>query len=130
MKEKRAWRAILAGKCPQCREGDLFPEPVYRSPLRMDAQCPRCGLQFEREPGFFYGAMYVSYALSVAIFMITVFVLYFLAGDPGLQTYIITITSVALILYPFTYRYSRILFIYIFGDMHYRPEKAQPEQTK
>lgn len=128
MKEKKVWLAVLQGKCPQCRQGDLFPESILKSPLKMNEDCPKCGLHYEREPGFFYGAMYVSYALSVAIFIATVIILYFVIGDPSLTTYIVTISVVALMLYPFTYRYSRILFIYAFGDTHYQPEKA--EQAK
>ena len=83
----------------------------------MHKHCPSCGLEYEGEPGFFYGAMYVSYALSVAIFLCTVFVLYFFFGDPGLAVYIITVSVVALILYPFTFRYARILYIYLFRSI-------------
>lgn len=125
MKERKIWRAVIEGKCPQCREGNMFPEPIYTSPLKMNTHCPKCDLQFEREPGFFYGAMYVSYALSVAIFITTLAILYVLFDDPGLVTYIVSITIVALILYPFTYRYSRIIFIYIFGDTRHNSEKTK-----
>ena len=31
----------------------------------MHATCPECGLLFEREPGYFVGAMYISYGLAV-----------------------------------------------------------------
>lgn len=32
----------------------------------MNRACPVCGIVFEREPGYFLGAMYFSYGLGVA----------------------------------------------------------------
>ena len=52
---------ILKRVCPRCRQG-----PVFDSPWVMNEDCPRCGLDFDRgEPGYFTGAMYVSYALAI-----------------------------------------------------------------
>ncbi|XOV95090.1 MAG: DUF983 domain-containing protein [Bacteroidota bacterium] len=86
---------------------------------KMNETCSNCGLKYELEPGFFYGAMYVSYTISVAIFITTVFVLYWVAGDPSLTTYILTITGVSLLLYPINLRYSRVLFLHVFGGVKY-----------
>jgi Protein of unknown function (DUF983) len=33
----------------------------------MHERCPACGLKFEREEGYFLGAMYISYGLALAI---------------------------------------------------------------
>jgi hypothetical protein len=30
----------------------------------MDAQCPKCGLGYYPEPGFYYGAMFISYIIT------------------------------------------------------------------
>jgi len=49
-------------KCPRCGVGSL-----YVKPFRMRAQCAHCGLQFEREQGYFVGAIYLNYAATVAI---------------------------------------------------------------
>ena len=89
----------------------------------MRDNCPDCDLKFEREPGFFYGAMYVSYALSVGIFLVTAFILYFVAGDPSVNTYIITVAAVATLLYPLNFRYSRVIFLNIFGGVKYNPSR-------
>jgi hypothetical protein len=35
---------------------------MYRS-------CPKCGADFVKEPGFYFGASYVSYALTIAIWV-------------------------------------------------------------
>lgn len=123
MKKRSAIQAALQGKCPRCREGDMFTDSALnlKSFGRTYEFCPKCELQFEQEPGFFYGAMYVSYALSVGIFLATVFVLYVFFNDPGLEVYVTSVALMALILYPLIFRYSRIIFIYLFGGIRYDP---------
>ncbi|HTS65189.1 MAG TPA: DUF983 domain-containing protein [Candidatus Acidoferrales bacterium] len=59
------WSAILHGRCPRCRKGAIYRLPVWRGYLSMYERCPECGLKFEREPGYFLGAMYVSYLVSI-----------------------------------------------------------------
>ena len=59
-------------RCPLCGEGKLF-----RGWLRMNAECPHCGLKFEREPGFFLGSIYINYGLTALIAAITYPVLLF-----------------------------------------------------
>ncbi len=54
-------RLLFRHRCPRCRTGR-----VYGGLVRMNRTCPDCGLAFEREPGYFLGAMYFSYALAVA----------------------------------------------------------------
>jgi uncharacterized protein (DUF983 family) len=49
-------------RCPRCGAGRLF-----RKPFRMYELCPRCALKFEREQGYFIGAIYINYAATVAI---------------------------------------------------------------
>jgi hypothetical protein len=44
--------AIVAQRCPRCLEW-----PVFATLFRRHARCPACGLRFEREPGYFTGAM-------------------------------------------------------------------------
>lgn len=103
----------------------MFQYPLYNLGkfYKMHERCPHCDHQFEMEPGYFYGAMYVSYALSVGIFLTTVFVLYVFMDDPELSTYIATVVVVALLLYPINFRYSRILFAHVFGGVKYDPSK-------
>ena len=51
--------------CPRCRRGRIFRAPFWRGILAMHERCPECGLKFEREPGYFVGAMYIAYALML-----------------------------------------------------------------
>ena len=57
--------AILHGVCPRCRKGAIYRRPMFRAWLDIHDRCPVCGLRFEREQGYYLGAMYFSYALSV-----------------------------------------------------------------
>ncbi len=82
--------------------------------------CPTCELRFEVEPGFFFGAMYISYVFSVALVAAIGLVLYWL-GDPDLWTYILIVSVGLLLFYPAMFRYSRILFLHIFGGIRYDP---------
>ena len=60
---KAAWQA----KCPRCRIGHVYQGPAYGLKVqKMNSHCEYCGLRYEREPGYFYGAMYVTYAFSIA----------------------------------------------------------------
>ncbi len=46
----------------------------------MNDNCPHCGLKFEREQGYFIGAMYVNYAATVLIAVPGFFLLDVYAG--------------------------------------------------
>ena len=122
MAKKSAWSAILDHKCPRCREGDIFMYSLRERPtkfIKTHKNCPHCDLAYEREPGFFFGAMYVSYALTMAIFLGSTFILYFFFGDPSLATYIITVVGGVIVLTPVVFRYSRTLYLHAFGGVKY-----------
>ncbi|MGB3617761.1 MAG: DUF983 domain-containing protein [Catalinimonas sp.] len=116
--------AILHERCPRCRQGKVFEYPIsrYDKFTRMHERCPHCGLRFEREPGEFYGAMYVSYAFSVALFVAVFVVLYVVFNDPAIWIYIVTVVGLNLALIPVFFRYSRMLYLHLFSGIRYRPE--------
>ncbi|MDF3079305.1 MAG: hypothetical protein K0S09_3194 [Sphingobacteriaceae bacterium] len=120
--------AALHAKCPRCRRGDMFNGPMYGLKLqKMNETCPHCKLRFEREPGYFYVAMFISYALNVAQ-MVTVGVLtYLITGNvenPFL--YMATIFPMVFILAPFNYRFSRVALLYwMTPKLHYIPEMSK-----
>ena len=122
---KSAFCGILEGRCPQCRQDHLFVHSTYHLKfLDMKEKCNHCDLRYEREPGFFYGAMYVSYVFSVAIVLVTGILVFIIGSDPPTSVYIISVILVSLLLYPLNYRFSRILFLHLFAGMKYDPEKA------
>lgn len=114
-------RAILEARCPKCREGHMFEFPLanYRKFSRMHTHCPICRLRFEVEPGFYIGAMYISYVMSLVILFTVSITIFILFSNPDFYYYLIGITLVVLILIPVTFRYSRVLFLYLFGGIKY-----------
>lgn len=110
------WSALVNAKCPRCRIGNVFQGAAYGFKLqKMNEFCPHCNLKFEREPGYFYVAMFVSYGLNVAQ-MITVSVAAYVLGlnldYDNLWFYVLLLTFTTLLFSPFNYRYSRIVLLY------------------
>jgi uncharacterized protein (DUF983 family) len=54
--------------------------PLYRRPFSMHDACLHCGLKFEREQGYFIGAIYVNYAATVLVAVPGFFILDALTG--------------------------------------------------
>ncbi len=118
--------ALLALRCPRCHEGKLFSARALSFRFaEMPAACPVCGQATEPEPGFYFGAMFVSYAFSVGIFTATALVLYFVFGDPAVWVYVVTVGVVSALFTPLSVRYSRMLMLYWFGGVQYHP-RPQP----
>lgn len=118
--------SMLELRCPRCREGAMFKHSAL-SPTRFDdmyTECPVCGLYYEPEVGFYYGAMYFSYGFSVALVAVVGLVLY-LAGDPSIWVYVVAVAGVVVLLTPLSYRYSRMLMLHLFGHVTYNPDAAR-----
>lgn len=108
--------SIFKMKCPRCHEGDFFVSHPYDLKHAGDIHknCSHCGLKYSKEPGFYYGAMYVSYALAVALF-VTLWVsmnLFFSGIGIGYQIFIIIFLT--LILSPYLYALSKIIWANFF----------------
>ena len=115
--------ALLRGKCPHCRQGDIFKYPVLSNLSKfnvMNEKCPYCDVRLEPEPGFYQGAMYVGYGFTVAIIILVGIVLYFL-GDPSEWVYVGVSIGIMVLLIPYNYRYSRILYLHLFGGINFDP---------
>ena len=80
----------------------------------MNKNCSVCHATFMPEPGFYFGALYVSYAFTI-VFFITIWLILYLIADPADWVYIVTIVLTSILFIPFSFRYSRILFLYWFG---------------
>lgn len=80
----------------------------------MNLKCDDCNQPFFLEPSFYEGAMYVSYAFQVALF-VTFFVAYQIVyPEAPLWVYITTVVVSSIVLIPFTYRFSRTVWIHFF----------------
>jgi uncharacterized protein (DUF983 family) len=109
-KEVSGWRkvwALVRLRCPRCGEGRMF-----RGAFAMNDPCPVCGLIFQREEGYFLGAMYVSYLLGAVVLGGA----YLLATAllPHWNEYLILagLFLPYLLLTPVVFRYSRGVWIY------------------
>ena len=118
--------AAIRMKCPRCHKGEVFetknPYNLGKM-IAMHKHCPNCGLKYEKESGFFYGAMYVSYMFNIALFVIAT-VAYYLFFDERVYWlwYILGYVALTFLLFPLLYRLSRSIWLQAFNK--YEPDKA------
>lgn len=128
------FQALVLCKCPRCREGDMFTNSAFdlKYGRRAHINCPVCGLRFEREPGFFEGAMYFNYAMNVAIMVAAGIATYVLLGDPNQWVYFGTSASAVLLSVSLTSRISKSMMLHFFGGVAYeKNRKSSPSlETK
>jgi uncharacterized protein (DUF983 family) len=118
---KNALFSIVAMKCPRCRVGDQFRTPFSKLKIYdMHEHCPHCGLKYEQEPGFWWGAMYIGYALSSGALLITGLLCLAVFRLPLWQTYLIILV---VFLFGFLYnaRLSRSIWLHLYND--YEPDR-------
>lgn len=122
MSKKSGVQAVLGGKCPQCRKGHLFPVALmsYSSLSLVNKKCEVCDANFQPEPDFYYGAMYISYAFSVALVITALVAINVLIEEPELWMYLTTVVVLNILLLPLMLRYSKTLYLYGLGKLKYR----------
>lgn len=104
--------SIFHQRCPRCREGSIFRYSIFRGLPGMYERCPVCDLKFEREPGYFLGAMYISFGLALLIITAFAFALWAITG-----WWITKDTIWAIVLFlpliPAITLFSRVLWLYL-----------------
>ena len=116
LKKGSKLNSILTGTCPRCQNESMY---LDKNPLRfsklikMNEKCSHCDLRYEIEPSFFYGAMYVSYGLNVAL-GIAAFIVSYLIFESSIKVAFITILASNVVLFPLVLRWSRNIYINIF----------------
>jgi uncharacterized protein (DUF983 family) len=99
---------LLRLRCPICRTGRIFS-----GQFAMNEQCPQCRYVFEREPGYFLGAMVIGYALALPLVAGLALVVH--VAEPWLTWerafFVGFVFYLALV--PAVFRYSRTIWIYI-----------------
>ena len=117
--------SMLFNKCSRCHQGDVFKHKNpydLKNMFNMHHSCDHCHLVYEREPGFFYGAMYVSYALSSGWFTIWyVFQNLFLNLDT--LGFVIGFSASIVVMIPLSIRWSRLIWLNFFYS--YRKEYSK-----
>ena len=109
--------SILKCKCPTCRTGNVFTDPAtsWNNYNKMNEYCPVCGLRFELEIGFFWGAMYVGYGFNVALSVNLGIAVYVFGHNPDVWVYMSAIILGIILTYRFNFRYARILLLHMFA---------------
>ena len=122
-------KSIVQGTCPKCHVGRVF---VSKNPYaswsftKMYDHCNHCGQSLDPEPGFYQGAMYVSYALTLAITLPVGLLLLFVLNI-NLFVVLAILTLLLLGLLPVIFRLSRLVWLHLF--IRYRPQ-ASPKQPE
>ncbi len=108
--------SILTGTCPRCQCKSMY---VGKNPfnlsetLKMHENCASCGFKYSIEPSFFYGAMYVSYGLNVAL-GIVVFIISHSIFNAVIRDSFVAIIVALIVLMPIVLRLSRNIYINMF----------------
>jgi len=78
----------------------------------MEDRCPVCGLLYEREHGYFVGAMAISYGLATTV-LTALFFLFAVGLRWSLERSLLAASVVFLVTVPFVFRYARSLWIHL-----------------
>lgn len=126
MSNKNILSSMAGGCCPRCRKGPLFTHKAYNLKKfgSVHEHCPNCGQRFNLEPSFFYGAMYVSYAIQVALFVTVYVATKLFYPSAGLWWYFGWVVGIIVLLLPVLYRLSRSIWIHIFVKYNRHLSKA------
>ncbi len=115
-----AMQAVLQQACPRCRLGKIYPSSIFRGFPKMSDQCGVCHLWFEREEGYFLGAMIVDYALAMVITTAIGLILWSFTHWSFEKLCIVAIV-IFLPAVPTVTRLGRVLWIYL--DQFIDPQK-------
>lgn len=108
---------LLRLRCPNCGKASVFYRKKYqmlRAPL-MKEVCDNCGYRFHREPGFYQGAMFVSYGMALLEGILAFFLARWLVF--GLSPVTLILVSIAAVLFcaMWNYRFARVLWLNIYS---------------
>lgn len=108
--------SCFKGKCPNCEKGDAYEKKSGFSLTlpNLNEHCSECNHKFLKEPGFFQGAMYVSYGLSMGEVIATFIISQFFFDKVFDVRMFAVIVSVVILLSLFNYKMSRMIWMYLF----------------
>lgn len=117
---KFSFSAMWKNKCPRCRQGNMYEEPFsFSAPLAMKTKCEYCNQKMEPEPGYYYGAMFISYAISTFILLPLALLLVF-KFDWSVEGAMAMVIFIGILLFYKILRGSRSLWIHLM--VKYAPE--------
>ena len=125
LKKGSKLNSILTGSCPRCQEESMYVDQNpynLKNIYKMHDNCSHCGLHYQIEPSFFYGAMYVSYGLTVA-WGIAIFIVTKIFLNQSLLISFVAIIVGLILSMPITARLSRNIYINMF--VHFDKEAVK-----
>ncbi|MDO6803865.1 DUF983 domain-containing protein [Wenyingzhuangia sp. 1_MG-2023] len=112
-------KQMLNNECPHCHKGRVFEKSNNLFSIqfpKMQVSCDHCHSKYQKEPGFFIGAMYVSYGLTVAEALCT-YILTRPFFEKALDLRVIPIIALVIVLLTFfNIRMSKMIWIYMFKN--------------
>ena len=111
--------SVLYNKCPRCHIGRFWAsnnpfKNMFSRSLETCKTCDNCCLFYELETGFWYGSMYVSYAISVAVMVLFWSLTTFFFPIINIFNEILIIVLAILLVSPVNYHISRLIWINFF----------------
>ena len=124
---RKGWKlySIITGACPKCHEESMFKNKnpyILSEVLDMHETCSHCKTKYQIEPAFFYGSMYVSYAVGIA-FATAAFCIAFFVFKLSLNISFVSLLITLIIFMPVILRLSRTIWINFF--IHFDKELAK-----
>src|SRR5438105_7157630 len=102
-------RAMIGQRCPVCLQGKMFAGRFTMNPT-----CPVCGHRFEREQGFFQGAMYISWVLGVTyLAVLALLAQIVLVEHIGIAGAVVSVLALYMVCVPAVFRYSRVIWAHL-----------------
>lgn len=120
--------SIFGFKCPRCHETDMFPTATFsfKRPFDMKDSCENCGLNYMPEPGFYYGAMFISYIFMGWFCIGFIALFHWVLGWSTEVSFLLLISFIALFLV-YIFRLARAIWINL--NVKYDPNKAKKNST-
>jgi uncharacterized protein (DUF983 family) len=106
---------IFRESCPNCGKGNVFlpSTGVLKLPIMLD-KCDACAYRFDREPGYFIGALYISYGLAVLEGILAFLVSVLLVPSLSSTWQILSVLAIIIICAKKNYKIARIVYIHLF----------------
>jgi hypothetical protein len=123
--EKSALGAMLTHSCPVCKRASIFKNPAVYAFVelgKMHSECPECKTNLVPETGFYFGAAYVSWALTVALWVSVLVALKVMDAidiiEFGFLTHPVTFLTTGMVatilVFPYLFRLSRSIWAHMF----------------
>lgn len=121
--------SIFNIKCPRCHESDMFPTATFsfNQPFEMKERCDKCNEDFFPEPGYYYGAMFVSYIFTAWFSILFVLLLHWVFGWSTMASFA-TLIGVLSIFFVYVFRLARSMYINI--NVNYDPNAIEKGKGK